>query len=516
MSAGESTSSAPAAHPPRLLTDSLADRATFLEGRIGAFAAAFEAATGTAPAAPVGVALQDEAAVFAGRVVCDTAGGGSTTAATTAGGGRLNAASIVLEGSAALSGGGRARLDVARLTGPGGPGFRLFPGQAVAVTGACPAGHTLVASALHASVPLPPASSTPHALARFSASTGPAGMRVLVAAGPYTPPDGDGRDFSPLDALLSAAAGEAPGAPRTRPADALVLHGPFVDAAHPAWTSPDAPDATFAEIFAKEVVGRLAAWADVRAASGAPVPPIVLIPSVRDATGLPTFPQPPLPLPAGTPACVHALPNPATFRLNEVVVGATAADPLLAIAGCEAGAGPGGGARGDRMAGLAGALLEQRCFYPAYPPAPGACLDARRAAGEGGEGGGLALGGGVSPDVLLLPSDLAPFARVATAAMPAPAAVKAEEGGGAAAQLSPSATATVVRSVAVNPGRCVRPGGGGGTVGWLEVAPAVEVKGGSDENDDDDDDLAMDVDGGGAGLRPHAVDGRARVEVVRL
>ena len=487
---------------PRLLTDSLADRADLLESRIASFAAAFEAATGTAPTAPVGVACQAEGAAFAGRIVCEGAAAGGAPAAP--GGGRLNAASIVLEGSAALSSGGRVRLDVSRLAAPGGPGYRLFPGQAVAVTGACPAGHTLVASALHASAPLPAAATPKQTLARFSASTGPAGMHVLVASGPFTPPDGDGCDFSPLDAVLKAAAGHG----KSRPADALILLGPFLDAAHPAWTSPAAPDASFDDIFASQVVSRLASFADARAArvaggaSAAPshVPPIILIPSVRDATGLPTFPTPPLALPAGTPACVHSLPNPATFRLNEVLLGATSSDPLFAIAGCEAGAGAGGGVRGDRMGGLAAALLEQRCFYPAYPPAPGACLDARRARGGGEDSAspsssGLAFPGESSPDILLLPSDLAPFARVATAAA-------AKEGAGAG-----------VKAVAVNPGRAVRPGGGGGSVAWMDVAPAVAP---SAAAGDDDEGLAtMDVDGAG-GAVPHAVETRARVEVVRL
>ena len=506
-----------------LLTDSLTDRADLLESRIASFAAAFETATGVAPTAPVGVALQAEDAAFAGRVVCEGGGGdGGGGAAPAPGGGRLNAASIVLEGSAALSSGGRVRLDVSKLVGPGGAGYRLFPGQAAVVRGACPAGHTLVASALHTSLPLPPAASPRSTLARFAASTGPAGMHVLVASGPYTPPDGDGLDYSPLDAILEAAAGGGGGgsgaaasppsssSPSSRPADALILLGPFVDAAHPAWTSPDAPDATFADIFAGQVVSRLAAFAEARAAAGAAshVPPILLVPSVRDATGLPTFPSPPLALPAGTPACVHALPNPATFRLNEVLVGATASDPLFAIAGCEAGAGPGGGVRGDRMGGLAGALLEQRCFYPAYPPAPGACLDARRARGCGGVGAssgpaGLAFPGEASPDVLLLPSDLAPFARLATAAAPAPAAG--------------AEPAAAVKAVAVNPGRAVRPGGGGGSVAWLDVAPLLPPSVAADAGDGDDEGLAMDLDGAaGAAVLPHAVEGRARVEVVRL
>ncbi len=42
-------------------------------------------------------------------------------------------------------------------------------------------------------------------------------------------------------------------------------------------------------------------------------------------------------------------------------------------------------------------------FYPLYPPAPGACLDTSLNA---------ALAMPVTPDVLLLPSNLAPFAKL--------------------------------------------------------------------------------------------------------
>ena len=44
-----------------------------------------------------------------------------------------------------------------------------------------------------------------------------------------------------------------------------------------------------------------------------------------------------------------------------------------------------------------------RSFYPLYPPALGSCLDSSR-------GAGLELP--CTPDVLLLPSDLTPFAKL--------------------------------------------------------------------------------------------------------
>lgn len=180
-----------------------------------------------------------------------------------------------------------------------------------------------------------------------------------------------------------------------------------------------------------------------------------------------------------------ALPNPATFAVNEVVIGVTGHDVLRDLSGAQAeSARARAGAAGapalpprDRLASLAGALLEQASFYPLYPPAPGSFLDAGAAAASGG------LRMHVAPDLLLLPSALAPFARVATAAAPPTAG-----GGGSGAS-----------AVAVNPGRAVAPGGGAGTLALLTLAPLGLAPGG-------DPDAAA----------PHAVGDRCRVEVVRV
>ena len=114
----------------------------------------------------------------------------------------------------------------------------------------------------------------------------------------------------------------------------------------------------------------------------------------------------------------------------QVVFGLVTSDVLMHLAGAEAQRGPGA----DRMAALAGHLVaQQRCagpplphahaelcrrakqvprssyravrsYYPLFPPALGTFLDTSL---------GAALGMPVTPDVLLLPSNLAPFAKLA-------------------------------------------------------------------------------------------------------
>lgn len=55
------------------------------------------------------------------------------------------------------------------------------------------------------------------------------------------------------------------------------------------------------------------------------------MPSGRDAHADPVFPQAAFPAPHGLPASVRLLPNPATFRANEIVIGAASPDFLKQV-----------------------------------------------------------------------------------------------------------------------------------------------------------------------------------------
>lgn len=56
---------------------------------------------------------------------------------------------------------------------------------------------------------------------------------------------------------------------------------------------------------------------------------VVLLPSIRDVHHDPVFPQPPFR--SALPPSIRALTNPATFRVNEVVIGAATADTLKQV-----------------------------------------------------------------------------------------------------------------------------------------------------------------------------------------
>jgi DNA polymerase alpha subunit B len=374
------------------------------------------------------------------------------------GDGRLNEASVLLEGSVKHSEGNRVRLELRDL-----PSFALFPGQVVAVEGANPSGFCLIARRLVTGLPGP----RPE---RDAAAAGAGELSVVVAAGPFTCA-GD-LSYEPLGELLQYCLARRP--------DVLLLLGPFVDCEH-ALVSSGALDETFDALFDTRVRDALQEYAD----AAGPGCRVVLLPSTRDAHHAAVFPQPPLDAHRfeDTPAVLCA-PNPAMLRCGGLSVGACAADVLRALSGAEAARGAPGPDGADRIARLAAHLPGQRSFFPLYPPPQGALLDATRAAG---------LDMPHAPHLLLLPSDLAPFAKVlrggtAESAAPAPApAPTGEEGGAPAADAPPPAedamevTAAApappaapgdTATVCVNPGRLAR-GSLGGTFAHIHVAPGA-------------------------------------------
>ena len=195
----------------------------YLESRI---LAAEAAASGEVH--PTGAAAQ-QPALFVGRVVCDSEGG------------RLNPQSLLLEGSQRSSNGARVRLDVSKC-----PGYRLFPGQVVALRGTNPSGHCIVASQVLPGHALPLPTTDLAALAGYAAATGRRGTSLVVAAGPFT--SAEDLEYAPLGALLDFCS-----QPEHRP-DVLLLLGPFVDAEHPA-VRGGLLEESFEDVYASRVSG---------------------------------------------------------------------------------------------------------------------------------------------------------------------------------------------------------------------------------------------------------------------
>ena len=366
-------------------------------------------------------AAQSTAEVVAvGRIACDSPAG------------KLNAASIVLETSRRMGAGMRVPLKLE------GQGYDFFPGKIVAVRGTNVSGEYFSVSEILPMPSLPVAASTPteldihnDRLTSADGSTRP--LSILAASGPYTP-DTD-LSFSALHALLSTA--------QAAHTDVLILTGPFLDLEHPLVASGDFaphlpasanldPDrATLTDIFRLLIAQPLTALT-----RALPSITIILVPSLRDAVSKHVaYPQDRFPkAPLGLPKQVQVVTNPITLSINEMIVGISSQDVLSELRRENVHQPAKGQAfSDDLLARLSNAVIEQRHYFPLFPPVGRESLPKPSAVpGEQVDGGGgaeetqrLPVGASldlgyyklaewlnVRPDVLILPSALNPFAKV--------------------------------------------------------------------------------------------------------
>ncbi|KAL6641683.1 hypothetical protein ACP70R_019864 [Stipagrostis hirtigluma subsp. patula] len=365
----------------RFMYDRIEDRFNYLEDRIRKSGSLFSASGLFGE--PADATLASEEKMFSvGMVICD-------------GEGRLNEKSILLQGSVEHSRGQRVRLDLKDLDH-----FSLFPGQVVGIEGHNPSGHCFVASKLIDSIPISVDTQLPSAKKQAvdsenhqNSDTGILSrvLSLVIAAGPYTTTDN--LFFEPLQELLSYACRKQP--------QLLILMGPFIDSDHPD-IKKGTVDQSFHDIFHFEILRKIQ---DFTQYLGNTVR-VILIPSVRDAHHDFVFPQPAfdLNLPEDTTHQITCLANPSLFSSNEIHFGCCTVDVLKQLSGEEISRKPPGGKPGDRIGRLATHILKQQSYYPLYPPALGVPLDFSLAK--------EALEISSAPDVLLLPSDLAPFVKV--------------------------------------------------------------------------------------------------------
>ena len=360
----------------------LDDCAKLLDSQVSALERSLGARTDLPPVQSV-VATGPEDVTVVGRVCCE-------------GEGKLNAKSIFLEGSRPSSNACRVRLDLASC-----PEYALFPGQVVGLVGVNSMGHTFVVKRVLPAHPPPGAGALRRPAASLDASA-----TILTAAGPFTTTDD--LTYAPLAALLTRASLERP--------DALVLVGPFVDDAHPKVASGEVP-VSFHEVFGRQVVAPLCEFIETQMQDDeGHVTHVVLIPSPRDVHHLPAYPQSPLQLPRDVPAHVHPFlhvhTNPSTFTVGGVRIAASSVDSIMVLGAQElAKAAPvaAGAPKPDRMVRLASHMLQQRHMLPIVPipAAPGGQpLPVDMVANV--KAGGLPT----LPEVLITPSDLAPFAKI--------------------------------------------------------------------------------------------------------
>ncbi|MCJ1247379.1 DNA-directed DNA polymerase alpha subunit pol12 [Trapelia coarctata] len=344
--------------------------------------------------------------VAVGRIACDTPEA------------KLNSESLVLETSRRTGAGNRVPLKVNSLSS-----FEFFPGQIVAVRGINASGNYFAVREVLDVPLLLPAASLPSTLDAVNERVGAApedgdtassALNVIISSGPYT--TDDNLNFEPLHAICEKASETY--------ADALILIGPLFDIQHPLLATgdfdlPDDPSiepdkATFTDAFRIMVAGPLR-----RLAQAVPSITIILIPSVRDAVNKHvSWPQEPFgKKELGLPKQAKTVSNPVTISLNEVVIGISAQDILYDLRQQEVLVGR--PKETNMLARLPRHVIQQRHFYPVYPPVnrtnlPKPGTEEGIATGMPLDVSYLKLGEwlNVRPDVLIMPSALTPFAKV--------------------------------------------------------------------------------------------------------
>ena len=435
----------PAEAPSHFMWERMDERARLLDQGVMELEAALLLEPGLPPLR--GVTGSGEEATVAGRVCGEVDG-------------KLNAKSIFIEGSRGLSNGFRVRLDLSQCTE-----YAVFPGQLIAAVGTNPAGHTFVATRL-LTVP------RPAPVERGVQRRVKEAFNVMTAAGPFC--CADDLAYAPLVALLKEA--------KTRKAALLVLHGPFVDEQHPT-AGTAALSVTFDELFEQHVLRLLEVFVQEQLDAGGPVTQVVVLPALRDVHHVPVFPQPKFGAAIHSSAIrkhLHLLPNPASFEAGGYTFACSSLDTMMLLTQQElsrmAPVQP--GQKGpERLGRLASHMVRQRQFLPLFPASADGSIPVDVSACL--QRGALSA----RPHVLLVPSDLGPFA-------------KAADGG----------------VLALNSGRAAR-GAGGGTYGFLTLHPpfaadepaaeaaeaSSEVKGEPMEGEEATEAAAPATDGAAAG-----------------
>ncbi|PWN33914.1 uncharacterized protein FA14DRAFT_124644, partial [Meira miltonrushii] len=227
-------------------------------------------------------------------------------------------------------------------------------------------------------------------------------MSIFVASGPFTL-DND-LNFTPWHRLLDQIEQRKP--------DVALFMGPFLPVNHNSLLDPNLTQLP-QELFENHIGSRLRRLCDSSARTTA-----ILLPSTRDivhphaAWPQPMFDKTML----GIHKRVKCLPNPCMFSINEVIFGISTADVLRDLRSDELvfnvtvdgekndGSTP--TRTRDAMARSIRHVLHSRHFYPLFPAstATDLPLDVSHAH--------LAQFTDVTPDVLLLPSILTPFAKI--------------------------------------------------------------------------------------------------------
>jgi len=346
--------------------------------------------------------------------------------------GKMNKTSIVLEGSSASCGGARINVDLSHMQKKEQQrfGYSLFPGQIVAIEGMNGTGRKITATKIREGASLPPPSSSAHTMLKYYGEDDQERkiqpLKVISACGPFT--TSKNMDYAPFVDLMHVVLEESP--------NVVILMGPFVDVRQEAVKSgrvtfDDGGEeqetvVDYEAFFSHRISGVIEEVFESLDEKKLKTE-FVLVPALEDAVAKFVYPQPPLQdrMPKGTKllnipgaegiefgslglhrltnpksnkGCrVHCLPNPCTFRINELIFGVTSTDVVFHTSVEETNANL---PAGSRLRRIAQHLIQQQSYYPVFPPNKSVNLDLKQQ-----DGWRMPC----RPDVLFVPSRLTPF-----------------------------------------------------------------------------------------------------------
>jgi len=313
------------------------------------------------------VAMQAQTLDCVGRVCCDSEG-------------RLNAKSIVLQGSQDVCRGRALPIDTSQVAQ-----YSLFPGQIVGVKATNPTGSKLVASEIFYDA-APAASADKSGAAASLDKMGGEPLQVVVVSGPYTTTDN--LNYDPLADFLKYVAKHKP--------HLVIMCGPFVDAKHPKIDGAGGGgdlEVTFEGVFAGVMKSVAEAVQDLEGVQ------VLVVPSgARDVHHKFIYPTPAFEA-AKTTDKIRMMTDPCVVDVEGITFGITSTDVLFHLGKEEISFPP---RSGDRLRRLASHLLQQQSFYPLYPPNEEMNVDLEQLENIGQMPP-------EQPDVLVLPSDLLHF-----------------------------------------------------------------------------------------------------------
>lgn len=347
-----------------------------------------------------------------GRIVPDSPSHNAGTA--------LNSTSLYLETSRMSGIGQRIPLDLGLVAG-----YSLFPGQIVVLKGRNPTGKKFLVQEI---MPLPELAApvlSHDELSEYQATNKGQGLKILMACGPFS--NMHTLEFTRLANLVEHINTQS------KP-HMVILNGPFIDINNSQVSEGDfdfgdmpLPPRNLDEVFQK-LVSPILNKIDAKIQ-------VILCPSVRDTCVKHClYPQDAFDRKKfGLSKHIKVFPNPASFSVNEVVVGNSNLDIFKDLRDVYDEAST-CGVSSNRFERVVGHMFDQRRFYPTFP---GAVMQNRNPVSESlqvaalldgiagedvasmGVGGsmlevpymGLTEFAGTMPDVLLVPSEMKFFAK---------------------------------------------------------------------------------------------------------